>query len=252
MSWSNQILGEYWNLLIKRESRDIISKIIKTPDPMFKYDWLRGSLYSNILGSLNENVIFNNLMNIENLLDKGGNEKIINWNLNIESLESQDGHTDTKAYRDWRYDDIRYDYDDDQDEFIGMTNRPNHNLLHINYDDVLFEEFKWLNTDVETTDYISQRPVEMSNSFDFGDELPEIQMMFRESVDYGENIENISRYILGIDDIIMIEKWKDKKFKINQSTDKFRKYKETFKFDIEAEHVKYSNKKYNLNPLSDI
>jgi hypothetical protein len=32
-----------------------------------------------------------------------------------------------------------------------------------------------MDTDPETTDYIRERPIDMSSSFDYGDELPEIQ-----------------------------------------------------------------------------
>lgn len=134
---------------------------------------------------------------------------------------------------------------------VGMTSRPNHNLLHINYDDVLFEEFKWLDTDPETTDYIRERPIDMTSSFDFGDELPEIQQKFRESVDFGLDLDGVSKYILGLDDLMFFDKYFDNKFDFKQSTDKFRKYKETFKLEIEEESVLFSDKRYNINPLAD-
>jgi hypothetical protein len=57
-------------------------------------------------------------------------------------IDSQDWHNEERAYRDWRYNGPEYDFDKDDEEYMGMTNRPNHNLLHINYDDLLFEEFK--------------------------------------------------------------------------------------------------------------
>jgi hypothetical protein len=58
-----------------------------------------------------------------------------------------------------------------------------------------------MDTDPETTDYIRERPIDMSSSFDYGDELPEIQQKFRESVDYSYDISGVSKYILGIDDL---------------------------------------------------
>jgi hypothetical protein len=33
--WLQQILPEYWNLLTKRESRDIINKVKYTTEPFF-------------------------------------------------------------------------------------------------------------------------------------------------------------------------------------------------------------------------
>jgi len=92
----------------------------------------------------------------------------------------------------------------------------------------------------------------MSNSFEFGDEVPEIQLKFRESVDIGHNIDRISKYILSIDEISFKEDWPNYVFYLPISTEKFRKYKETFKFEVEDEHVRFSDKKYNQNSLSDI
>jgi hypothetical protein len=92
----------------------------------------------------------------------------------------------------------------------------------------------------------------MASSFDFGDELPEIQLKFRESVDYGHNLERISKYILNIDEFNFRENFQDYRYVLNQSTDKFRKYKETFKIEIEDDFIKYSDKLYNQNSLSDI
>lgn len=109
-----------------------------------------------------------------------------------------------------------------------------------------------MDTDPETSDYISERPIDMTSSFDFGDELPEIQQKFRESVDFGHEVESISKYILGIDDLLSLDQFYDKNFEIKQSTDKFRKFKETFKLEIEEESVLYSDKRYNLNPIADI
>jgi len=252
MFWTNQTLPEYWNLMIKRESRSIISKIINSSDSLFKYDWLRGSLYSNLLGSLNEDTVSNNLININKLLPKNMDNLEITGRYTPKIINSQDAHIEERAYRDWRYNGIEYDYDKEDEEYIGMSNRPNHNVLHTNYDDLLFEEFKWLNTDVETTDWIRQRPIDLSSSFDFGDELPEIQLKFRESIDDGHNLERISKYILNLDDFLFKEKYINNTFELNFSTEKFRKYKETFKFEIEDDFLKFSDKKFNQNSLSDI
>lgn len=108
-----------------------------------------------------------------------------------------------------------------------------------------------MDTDPETTDYIRERPIDMTSSFDFGDELPEIQQKFRESVDYGLDLDGVSKYILGLDDLAFFDRYFDSKFDFKQSTDKFRKYKETFKLEIEEESVLFSDKRYNINPLAD-
>jgi hypothetical protein len=57
--------------LIKRESRGILNRIIKQSDSYFKYDWMRGVLYKNMLSVVNEDKVFNNIvLGSESLFEK--------------------------------------------------------------------------------------------------------------------------------------------------------------------------------------
>jgi hypothetical protein len=58
-----------------------------------------------------------------------------------------------------------------------------------------------MDSDIENDSWPQSRKISISNSFDFGDDLPEIQLKFRESIDYGHSIDRISRYILKIDNM---------------------------------------------------
>lgn len=59
--------------MVKRESRDIISKLQNTPDQLFKYDWARGSLYTKLLVNLNEKSSIYGFMGIGRLFDANKN-----------------------------------------------------------------------------------------------------------------------------------------------------------------------------------
>lgn len=250
--WMQQILPEYWNLMVKRESRSIINKIHNTADSFFKYDWMRGVLYKSMLSVLNEDVIFNNLVGgAGSLFEKNKKYyKVISDSIEIKHDSHSFGVDRESSYGDM--DSTVLSYYDNDIEVRDLSAMANHDIMHVNYDDLLFDTFKWMDGEVQNDSWPKRRQLGMSNSYEFGDEVPEIQLKFRESVDFGHNVDRISRYILGVDNIKMRDFWLDRRFTLEQSTDKFRKYKETFKFELEDDLVRGWNNIYNDNNLSDL
>ena len=81
-------------------------------------------------------------MDVGQLLDKNNKQMMITGVVDPIYIKQQDFHREVKSYRDWRFDGLDFEDDVEGLDRFGMTNRPSHNLLHINYDDVLFEDFK--------------------------------------------------------------------------------------------------------------
>jgi hypothetical protein len=101
---------------------------------------LRGSLYTTILSSLDSDIISKNLLEDSNIFDKSDNKELIDGEIDFTLADDQEYHVERSAYVDW-YNSAGH-HETGDEETMANTQRPNHNLLHTNYDDLMFEEFK--------------------------------------------------------------------------------------------------------------
>jgi hypothetical protein len=99
--------------MVKRESRSLVNKIKNTSDQMFKYDWARGSLYNKLLVNLNDKHVTYNFTDVEKLFDDSSNSAKIYGNIDPTIIEQQDMHREEKSYRDWRFDGLDYEIEED-------------------------------------------------------------------------------------------------------------------------------------------
>lgn len=128
--------------MVKRESRSIINKIHNTADSFFKYDWMRGVLYKSMLSVLNEDVIFNNLVGgAGSLFEKNKKYyKVISDSIEIKHDSHSFGVDRESSYGDM--DSTVLSYYDNDIEVRDLSAMANHDIMHVNYDDLLFDTFK--------------------------------------------------------------------------------------------------------------
>jgi hypothetical protein len=62
-----------------------------------------------------------------------------------------------------------------------------------------------MNIDSEYEEIEGDRSLDLEDSFEFGDKVPEIQLKFREAIDENHETDRLIRYILNIDNLYLRE-----------------------------------------------